>query len=1430
MAKHDIPIIGPLLNKLIGSRNERFVKKYLQRVNEINAMEPRIRALTDAQIRSQILVFRERIEKGANSTEVMSEAFAFAREAMDRSVGIRNIFNPVHADKFDPSRLPEEHRATYERVKAELATQSPLQPVDDLQGCAEPVHPYVRVELPPTFYDAVRALYAESRPPFRARPFDVQLIGAMVLYQGRISEMKTGEGKTIVAPLACYLACAERLKVHVVTVNDYLVQRDRDWTFPFFHALGLTVGAIHPQHMQSEDIKRTMYQCDVVYGTTAEFGFDYLRDNMKRSAEQQVQRRREFAIVDEVDSILIDEARTPLIISGAAHEDKPRYELADRLARGLVEKQKPWQAAEDEVENTKRRIKGFEGDIRTTRDKSVVPGLVEQIRELKTRLPALEAERARHTQYYETHMERKSVHLTHAGITEAQRVAGVGSFYVGENMDLPHLLEQALRAHVVYQRDRDYIVAPSPNMHTGRVEPSVIIVDINTGRPMVGRQWSDGLHQAVECKEAVPIKDETQTVATITIQNFFKMYKRLAGMTGTADTEAQEFHDIYKLDVVTIPTNKPVTRRDFDDMVFVSMKDKWSFIVDEIRAFHDAGRPILVGTTSVEKSETLGRMLTQRYGIRHEILNAKQHEREAHIVEHAGELGQVMIATNMAGRGTDIKLGTYTREQLLDHWLRRGICPREVTADFTDEQLREAVYRKIAPTIKDLGLSRQDAEKLPFADLELRLLRFWAMQNTWISSRSAESASADELRRELDRTGRFLLHRIRWFKDIEDMGGLHVIGTERHESRRIDNQLRGRSGRQGDKGSSRFFISLDDDLMKLFAGEKIQKWLAIFGMKEGDAIEHRVLSNGIESAQRKVEELHFQRRKNILEYDEVMEHQRQRFYGLRQRVLENRDLKGLIFEFITDSTSDAVGDFLHKDYAVRCVAEFARQRAETTIIPTRLRGLEGSELADRIREYALADITSQITITLGEYLPDTVAGNEGAEVDFDGPGLMKWARDRFGVELVQSDLEPLTDQTRQRVRDRLVEAAEAKVRDLDLSGLDDFLAPDYGARQLCSWAKNKFGFELDTQQVFRTSTQEGQLAVAEMIFKQARELYRKREVEYPIDFAMDMTMTLMRQNPQEALAQLVAWANTRYQLGWTAESVRSRPPSVAREELLKASERFVDEGGLDREVHTAAAITDPDALAQHFRTRFNTELPESIRHLKGQERNDAVRSRVEGVLRAELAYFEKTLLLETLDSSWKDHLYAMDQLRDSINFRAFSQQDPRIEYKREGSRMFNEVLRAIREKVTDYIFKLRLTPQFAPPAATPSPIPTQVPPAPRPQPLPDRVAAAPASRPLQNLGAGFGSTIAGPGFAPAPSAPTPMSEQAHKDLEAAQAAGTPGAPAQQTSVKTEPRYGRNDPCPQGSGTKYKRCCNKPNGTCDGSGLTKPQAEGDTSDD
>ena len=565
------------------------------------------------------------------------------------------------------------------------------------------------------------------------RHFDVQIMGGVALHRGQIAEMSTGEGKTLVATLACYLNALEQKGVHVVTVNDYLAQRDRDWMAPLFEFLGLTSGAIQGEMDSAERLD--MYACDITYGTNNEFGFDYLRDNMKIHLEQQVQGRgRNFAIVDEVDSILIDEARTPLIISGPAEKPTDKYHVADRVA--------------------KRLVKG---------------------------------------QDFELKEKERSIVFTEAGIEKAEGLVGVKSFYVGKDMEWPHLLEQALKAHHVYHRDDHYLI------DNGEVK----IIDEFTGRALEGRSWSEGLHQAVEAKEGLQIRRENQTLATITLQNYFKLYSKLSGMTGTALTEAVEFDGIYKLRVAPIPTNKPLIRDDLPDVVYMTAREKYYAIVEEIDRVNKLGRPILVGTTSVEKSELLSGML-KRQGVKHYVLNAKHHDREADIVAEAGQAGRVTLSTNMAGRGTDIVLG-------------EGVVER---------------------------------------------------------------------------------------------GGLHVVGTERHESRRIDNQLRGRCARQGDPGSSIFFLSLEDDLMRRFAGDKVQSMLKKIGMKEGEEISHPWVSRSIAKAQKKVEAYHFDIRKNLLEYDGVMNEQRTIVYDQRQNILEGEGLSGMVQEMMDEVCSLRVRDFL----------------------------------------------------------------------------------------------------------------------------------------------------------------------------------------------------------------------------------------------------------------------------------------------------------------------------------------------------------------------------------------------------------------------------------------------------------------------------------------------------------------------------------------
>ncbi|MGV6813456.1 MAG: preprotein translocase subunit SecA, partial [Phycisphaerales bacterium] len=609
-------------------------------------------------------------------------------------------------------------------------------------------------------------------------------------------------------------------------------------------------------------------------------------------------------------------------------------------------------------------------------------------------------------------------------------------------------------------------------------------------------------------------------------------YKSLSGMTGTADTEAQEFHDIYSLDVVSIPTNKPIARNDHDDLMFLRERDKWESIVDEIKEFHDIGRPILVGTTSVEKSEMIARMLMQKYQIQHSVLNAKQHEQEAGVVEGAGQLGAVMIATNMAGRGTDIKLGKFTREQFIEHLLKRSLASRTLKPDMSDEELRENVYRKAAPSILP-GMKKREAEEMPFAELELALLRHWAAEYTWMSAKAVEGADAEELRKELDKNGRCKLHRLRWFDHIEDLGGLHVIGTERHESRRIDNQLRGRSGRQGDNGSSRFFVSLEDDLMKMFAGETTMKLLSRLGMKEGDAIEHPWLSKNVERAQKKVEERNFMARKNILEYDEVMEHQRQRFYGLRQAILEGREVKALVFEYIEDVVDDAISEYLDSDYSALCAAEYAREKLDCSILPDRLRGKDTDDLDLAIRRLAKEDIAASISVTLGEYIPAT---NSDFLMEFDSAGLHNWAKNRFGVEIDTGDLREDGPGVRRKVQEMLEEAAFKKIDEANLDEIEKFADRDHGPKRLSEWIKAKFTFDVPYEEIIKAANDD-ELEVRDLVIEKARELYREREINLPVDFIMQNTMMIARQDPNAAFESLIKWAKDRVGMDLTIDQI-----------------------------------------------------------------------------------------------------------------------------------------------------------------------------------------------------------------------------------------------------------------------------------------------------
>ncbi|HXG68691.1 MAG TPA: preprotein translocase subunit SecA [Blastocatellia bacterium] len=708
-------IINKVATKIFGSANERLLKRLWPVVAEINALEPEMQRLSDDELRARTAKFREHVQKRLAEAEITGDT-------------------------------------EQDRKKAERAA------IDEA--------------LDEILVEAFAVVREASRRVTGMRHFDVQLIGGMVLHRGMIAEMKTGEGKTLVATLPAYLNALAGKGVHIVTVNDYLARRDAEWMGGIHRFLGLTVGCI--QHDLDDGERQEAYGADITYGTNNEFGFDYLRDNMKFEPSAMVQRGHYYAIVDEVDSILIDEARTPLIIAGASEDSTEKYYLANDCIVRLKAEQAKLVA----------QIKKSEGDVNLKED----PRLL-----------------------YHVDEKQHTASLTEEGVEAAERILGAGNLYDPSNMELLHCVEQGLKAHTLYHLDKNYIVQ----------DGEVIIVDEFTGRTMPGRRWSDGLHQAVEAKEGVKIEAENQTLATITLQNYFRMYAKLAGMTGTAETEASEFANIYKLDVAVIPTNRPMIRRDYPDVIYRTEREKWDAVAKEIQELHQKGQPVLVGTVSVESSEMLSEKL-KKLRVPHNVLNAKPEyaAREADTVAQAGRKGMVTIATNMAGRGTDILLGGNPEFLAKQALKQKEIAPE----DATEPQWKEALER---------------ARKITDAEHE----------------------------------------------EVVSLGGLHILGTERHESRRIDNQLRGRSGRQGDPGSSRFYLSLEDDLMRIFGGERIKGLMLRLGMEEGVPIESKLVSKRIESAQKSVEAHNFSIRKRLLEYDDVMNKQREAIYNMRRKLL-----------------------------------------------------------------------------------------------------------------------------------------------------------------------------------------------------------------------------------------------------------------------------------------------------------------------------------------------------------------------------------------------------------------------------------------------------------------------------------------------------------------------------------------------------------------
>jgi preprotein translocase subunit SecA len=753
-------LINTVIAKVFGTKNERELKRLMPQGEAMNALEPEMQKLSDDQLRAKTDEFRKRIQ--------------------DR-------LSRADEPEADPDRLKE---LEDERTKV------------------------LNEALDEILVEAFAVAREAGRRVLDMRHFDVQLIGGMVLHQGKIAEMKTGEGKTLVATLPVYLNALSGRGVHVVTVNDYLAKRDSEWMGRLYRFLGLSVGVI--VHELDDEERREAYAADVTYGTNNEFGFDYLRDNMKFDLKDCVQRGHNFAIVDEVDSILIDEARTPLIISGASEESTDKYYKVNRIIPKLE--------------------KGEEIDVAPGEPKKLTGDFV-------------------------VDEKHRTITVTDEGWEKVEQLLGIGNIADPENWDLKHHVETGVKAHALYRRDVEYVVK----------DGEVLIVDEFTGRLMPGRRWSDGLHQAVEAKENVKIERENQTLATITFQNYFRMYKKLAGMTGTAETEAPEFEKIYRLEVMVIPTNKPLLRQENPDVVYRTEKEKYYAASDEIQNLNKSGQPVLVGTTSIEKSERLSKLLDKK-GIKHHVLNAKQHEKEAEIVAQAGRKGMVTIATNMAGRGTDILLGGNPEFMAKQECVKKGIA-----------QPLRAAQGKVQAGVDD------------------------AKSTVWYYSGNEYAVPTDQWTEIFNR---YKGQTDKEHDEVTAVGGLHIFGTERHEARRIDNQLRGRAGRQGDPGSSRFYLSLEDDLMRIFAKEWVSNLLQRLGMEEGIPIESRLITRRIEAAQKAVEAQNFEARKHLLEYDDVMNKQREAVYGLRHQLLEGVDQKELILEdYVGGILSDLMEQF-----------------------------------------------------------------------------------------------------------------------------------------------------------------------------------------------------------------------------------------------------------------------------------------------------------------------------------------------------------------------------------------------------------------------------------------------------------------------------------------------------------------------------------------
>jgi preprotein translocase subunit SecA len=1184
------------VTRLFGSSNERYIRKlgYIRSKNpevpptiilgsllaQVNELEEKMHALSDADLKGITPQLRERLAKGETLDDLLPEAFAACREAALRTKNMRH--------------------------------------------------------------------------------FDVQILGGAVLHQGNIAEMVTGEGKTLVATLPAYLNALEGKGVHVVTVNDYLARRDCEWMSPIYSALGVTCGFIQSDMDPVE--RRKAYDCDITYGTNSEFGFDYLRDNMKPARwgdsryppwVQQCQKALNYAIIDEVDNILIDEARTPLIISGPAFTDVRRYAQANDIAVQLSELQKK------------------------------EPG-----------------------RYFEVKEKEHTCHLTDEGIHKAEELAGVESFYTAGNMEWPHLIDNALKAHHLYRKDKQYAVMRHPESG----EMSIIIIDEFTGRLMIGRQWSDGLHQAVEAKhsrDGVKIKEETQTLATITLQNFFKLYKKLAGMTGTAMTEANEFWKIYKLDVIAIPTNRALIRVNSPDMIFRTEKEKWDAVVSEIVEVHKEGRPMLIGTTDVDKSIKLSGML-KRKGVKHELLNAlpEHAAREAEIVAQAGRTGAVTIATNMAGRGTDIILGG-NPETLA--WAR----------------------------LKDKYPTRLDVP-----------------DDEW--KRTVEEIEAKEKMKEEGRK-------------VAEMGGLHIVGTERHEARRIDNQLRGRAGRQGDPGSSRFYLSLQDDLMRIFAGEWVANVLTKLGMEEGQAIESRMVSKRIEGAQKKVEERNFDIRKNLLEYDEVMDHQRKKVYGYRQEILDGGNCKIRVLEMLNVQIDAAVDRFLADDYGAAGFAQFASNRLGVEFDAADFARSDFTEADKAARDKASRMVQTQVSEAMEENL-----GAEDSN-EWNWKALSHQMNVRYGLSTNDRQLKQIG---KEELPQFFIEQAEHAIEQIDLNEGKSYLDPDWGLRSICDWVRPKFQLKLTPEELSGKDPDE----IKSLLRDKVMDLYRQKEIEFPVKVAMARFMA----DRQQAAAGgqrydregIYHWTRMRFpqisESVLTEEDFRTQSRPRLLEELLKISAKYVPNGTdgqpigeeqIDLKVDEAfegASVAEPDdarELVDWARSTLKLEISES--ELTGLSRDQARQvlwNAFDDRYRLEMRGMERSLVLSQLDVSWKNHLYTMDHLRSTVGLRGYAQEDPKTVYKREGMKEFDAMWENVQGKITDTVFRMEEEEAFQ-------------------------------------------ESVWAIGAAVHESAPRPTMSANGQQMSTNQASDKKPEPIRNRGE----RVGRNEPCPCGSGKKYKNC-------------------------